>query len=103
MDRELLLHMRRRIYVPGLFSGFQRRPLSVCVHVHACACVCMYIYLYAPVCTRDRRGKLTDRTTSLIRMMGVLRPELDGRTQRLYSSSKNCEQEWMSTPARCFL
>lgn len=36
-------------------------------------------------------------------MMGVLRPELDGRTQRLYSSSKNCEHEWMSTPARCFL
>lgn len=48
-------------------------------------------------------GKLTDRTTSLIRMTGVFRAELDGRIQRLYSSSKNCEQEWMSTPARCFL
>lgn len=62
-----------------------------------------YLYLYAPVCTRDGRGKLTDRTTSLMRMMGVLRPELEGRTQRLYSSSRNWEQEWMSTPARCFL
>ena len=48
-------------------------------------------------------GKLTDRTTSLIRMTGVLLAELDGRIQRLYNSSKNCEQEWMSTPARCFL
>lgn len=36
-------------------------------------------------------------------MTGVLRPELDGRSQRLYSSSRNWEQEWMSTPARCFL
>lgn len=51
----------------------------------------------------DREGELTDRTTSLIRMTGVLRAELDGRIQRLYSSSRNCEQEWMSTPARCFL
>lgn len=46
---------------------------------------------------------LTERTTSLIRVTGVLLAELDGRIQRLYNSSKNCEQEWMSTPARCFL
>ena len=46
---------------------------------------------------------LTERTTSLIRVTGVLLADLDGRIQRLYNSSKNCEQEWMSTPARCFL
>lgn len=36
---------------------------------------------------------LTERTTSLIRVTGVLLAELDGRIQRLYNSSKNCEQE----------
>lgn len=51
----------------------------------------------------SREGELTDRTTSLIRMMGVLRAEPDGRIQRLYNSSRNWEQEWISTPARCFL
>lgn len=53
--------------------------------------------------TAGARRALTERTTSLIRMTGVLLAELDGRIQRLYNSSKNCEQEWMSTPARCFL
>lgn len=68
--------------------------------------MCMYCArtCLSAVHTRgDREGELTDRTTSLIRMTGVLRAELDGRIQRLYNSSRNCEQEWMSTPARCFL
>lgn len=76
----------------------QRRTVFTCACAH-CACTRL-----SAVHTRgDREGALTDRTTSLIRMTGVLRAELDGRIQRLYNSSRNCEQEWMSTPARCFL
>ena len=87
--------------------------LSLVFSTRVCICACAWLCVC--VCTRssvcvwctDASGwgesKLTDRTTSLIRMTGVLLAALDGRIHRLYNSSRNCEQEWISTPARCFL
>lgn len=73
-----------------------------CVRANTRVCACA-VTSPVRVCRGNGGGRLTDRTTSLIRMMGVLLADPDGRIQRLYNSSKNWEQEWMSTPARCFL
>lgn len=87
----------------------QRKPLLHWLQNYYILHLCLRVPARAPRGREPRAGggvgggKRTDRTTSLIRMTGVLLAELDGRIQRLYNSSKNCEQEWMSTPARCFL
>lgn len=64
---------------------------------YMCVCVCMSMCVHsithASGCGERGKGKLTDRTTSLIRMTGVFLAVLDGRIQRLYNSSRNCEQE----------
>lgn len=86
---------------PGTSSCAGVRGAHAAAGAHGC--VCTGTVTSATCLQGNGEGRLTDRTTSLIRMMGVLRADPDGRIQRLYSSSKNWEQEWISTPARCFL